>query len=140
LYNIEKKLEGNLMKTLKIALFASFLSAVAFAKPAFFGGITYKFGSGLENAGITTKVISDNKDKKVVIGAGATYYPWAKSNKQFGLDVSAGYNLKNTTVMAGWDFLQNQPSVSLGFNVSSKDSEDNNDEIADAKTNCNKNK
>jgi len=127
------------MKALKIIFISVMINGVVFAKPAFFGGITYKFGSGLENAGITTKVISDNKDKKVVIGAGATYYPWAKSGKQFGVDVSAGYNLKNTTVMAGWDFLQNQPSVSLGFNVSSNDNEDNsNDEIADAKTNCTK--
>ena len=122
----------------KLTLIFSFVVTV-FAKPAFFGGITYKFGNGLENAGITTKVISNDKNKKVVIGAGATYYPWAKSGKQFGVDVSAGYNLKNTTVMAGWDFLQNQPSVSLGINVGSSD-DDSNSDIPDATTNCKKTK
>lgn len=90
-----------------------------FASPAVMGGITYNFGSGdssLQNAGATVKVLSTATSNKPVVGAGVSYYPWASSGKQFGIDVSAGYGFKNGAVMGGWDFLKNQPSVSLGYN------------------------
>ena len=94
------------------------------ANPTFMGGITFKFGSDLSGVGATIKVISNEKKKKAVIAAGATYYPWEKDkNKQLGLDVSAGYNVnEHTTIMGGWDFLQNQPSVSLGIHPDSSNS------------------
>jgi len=86
------------------------------AKPAFMGGLTYKFGAdnSLENLGTTVKVLSSDEDKKAVVSAGASYYPWAKK-KQFGIDVGVGYSIKNVNVQAGWDFIANQPAVSLGY-------------------------
>ena len=121
----------------KLSFFILLSNMVVFASPAFVGGITYKFGSGLKNAGITAKVITSGEDKKAVVGAGVTYYPWEKKGKKFGLDVSAGYNFESATIMGGWDFLQNQPSVSLGFNKEiSSDDDDTNDDIQDAT--CNK--
>ncbi len=103
-----------------------FLSLFSFlsANPTFLGGITFKLGSDLSGVGATIKVISNEKEKKPVIAAGATYYPWGKDkNKQLGIDLSAGYNINNhTTVMGGWDFLQNQPSVSLGIHPDSTNS------------------
>ncbi len=95
-------------------------SAVSLAKPAVMGGITYNFGSGddaITGTGISIKVLSSGEKKKPVVGAGITYYPWAKDSKKIGIDVGAGYNVsKNTAVMGGWDFLKNQPTVSLGYN------------------------
>ena len=107
------------------ALIITASSILSFANPAFMGGFTFKFGgnNSMENAGATIKVVSSSEDKKPVIAAGVSYFPWAKDGKKYGLDVGAGYNVKNTTLMGGWDFLQNQPSVSLGYTkgVSSSD-------------------
>ncbi len=102
----------------KISLFSLLSLSFLFANPAVMGGITYNFGSSsdsLANVGASVKVLSTAKENKPVVGAGVSYYPWAKSDKQFGLDVSAGYSFKNGAVMGGWDFLKQQPSVSLGY-------------------------
>jgi len=111
----------------KISLFSLITITFLFANPAVMGGITYNFGSGddsLANAGATVKVLSTAKENKPVVGAGVSFYPWADKSKQFGLDVSAGYSFKNGAVMGGWDFLKQQPSVSLGYNqeISTEDS------------------
>jgi len=104
------------MKKLSFIILLALSSFTLFAKPAFMGGITYKFGTSnnLENLGTTVKVLTSSEDKKVTLGAGASYYPWAK-DKQFGLDVGVGYNTKNVNLQAGWDFIANQPAVSLGY-------------------------
>ena len=105
------------MRIFKVSTLLIFVTTFTFASPAVVGGITYHFGNGSDiakNAGATIKILSSGKDNKAVIGAGVTYYPWAE-DKKFGIDVSAGYNKKHTSVMAGWDFLQNQPTVSLGY-------------------------
>jgi hypothetical protein len=101
--------------------------SVASANPAVMGGVSYKFGASsdkLAGAGLTAKVLSTDKEKKPVVGAGVSFYPWAKADKKFGLDVSAGYNFSKGAVMGGWDFLQNQPSVSLGYNKGIKTDDD----------------
>ena len=116
---------------MKFRLFIFLIGYVVFvsANPAVMGGITYHFGGSssdaLKSAGATVKVLSTGKDKKPVIAAGFSYYPWASGSKKFGLDVSAGYTTKHTAVMGGWDFLQNQPTVSLGYNkeINSKSNE-----------------
>ena len=104
------------MKTKIFLITIVALSSFSFAKPAFMGGFTYKFGANnnLENLGTTIKVLSSGEDKKAVVSAGASYYPWAK-DKQFGLDLGVGYNTKKVNIQAGWDFIANQPSVSLGY-------------------------
>ncbi len=107
------------MKSLKLISFALISATYLLANPAVMGGITYNFGGSgdsAEGAGATVKVLSSGADKKPVVAAGFSYYPWASESKKFGLDVSAGYNIKNTAVMGGWDFIQNQPTVSLGYN------------------------
>ena len=89
------------------------------AKPAVMGGITFSFGGSdmsKTNAGATVKILSTSKEKKPVVGAGVSFYPWAQNDKKFGVDVSAGYNFQKGAVMGGWDFIQNQPSLSLGYN------------------------
>ncbi len=111
--------------------------SITYAKPAFMGGFTYKFGTNnsLENLGTTIKVLSSGEDKKAVVSIGASYYPWSKNN-QFGLDAAVGYNLKKVNLGAGWDFINNEPSVSLGYASSIKD--DTNKEVIDEETikNC----
>ena len=107
------------MKNLKLFSLAIVFTTVLSANPAVMGGITYNFGgsgNSAEGAGATVKVLSSGADKKPVVAAGFSYYPWAKESKKFGLDLSAGYNIKNSAVMGGWDFIQNQPTVSLGYN------------------------
>ena len=107
------------MKTLKFIALCLGASAFLYANPAVMGGITYSFGdskNSLEGAGVGVKVLSSGKDKKPVVGAGFTYYPWADEGEQFGLEAGVGYTVKNTAVMGGWDFLKKQPTVSLGYN------------------------
>ena len=84
----------------------------AWAEPAVMGGINYNFGG---DVGVTVKIISDNKDKKINFGAGVSYYPWSKSKQKFGLDAGVGYTQKKVTVMGGWDFLQNKANASVGY-------------------------
>ena len=125
----------------KIILTIVTMSISLFASPAINGGFTYKFGDSSaseENIGATLKVLSTSKDKKPVLGAGVSYYPWAKDDKKLGIDVSAGYNFKKGSVMAGWDFLQKEPSVSLGYNKEIKSDDKIDSEIQDAR--CNKGK
>ncbi len=126
------------MKSLKFIAMLFSLSAILSASPAVMGGITYHFGGSssdaLKGAGATIKVLSTGKDKKPVVAAGVSYYPWASDSKKFGLDISAGYTVKHSAVMGGWDFLQKQPTVSLGYNkeINAKGSEFG-DDIQDAR-------
>ncbi len=125
----------------KLALVTIAASFCLYASPAVSGGITYKFGGSdkpEENIGATVKVLSSSEAKKPVIGAGLSYYPMASSDKKLGLDVSAGYNFEKGAVMAGWDFLQNQASASVGYNKEIKADTKTDDEIQDAR--CNKGK
>ena len=113
------------MRAFKLSILLIGISGFLSASPAILGGITYHFGNGgdiAKSTGATVKVISSGKDNKAVVGAGVTYYPWAE-DKKFGFDVSAGYNKKHTAIMAGWDFLQNQPTVSLGYGKEVSDSD-----------------
>ena len=120
--------KGKIMKKLLLILVS--VAPILIASPAVMGGVTYNFGGNesnntLSGAGATIKVLSTSKEKKPVVGAGVSYYPWASEDKKFGIDVSAGYNFKKGAVMGGWDFLQNQPSVSLGYNKSINTKNDN---------------
>ena len=127
----------------KIILSLAVVVSFSFASPAITAGLTYSFGAAKDNplsgAGATVKVLSTSEVKKPVVGAGVSYFPWAK-DKKFGVDVSAGYNFKKGSIMGGWDFLQNQPSVSLGYNKEIKSEKDSKfvDGIQDAR--CDKSK
>ncbi len=111
----------------KVTLFSLLSFSILFANPAVMGGITYNFGSSsdaLANLGASLKILSTAEENKPVVGAGVSFYPLAKGDKQFGLDISAGYNFKKGAIMGGWDFLKEQPSLSLGYNkeISTEDS------------------
>ncbi|MBX2809066.1 MAG: hypothetical protein KTR20_10595 [Cellvibrionaceae bacterium] len=78
--------------------------------------VTYMVGVSLTltgDVGFTGKLLSNDKEEKLVLAAGATYYPF--SGNIFGVDASAGYILENGTVTGGWDFIQQVPQFSLGF-------------------------
>ncbi len=123
------------MKTLKLIALCLGASAFLYANPAVMGGFTYSFGSGsnsLSGAGVSLKILSSGKEKKPVVGAGVTYYPWAEEGKQLGVEVDAGYTVKNTAVMGGWDFLKKQPTVSLGYNKEIKSTSKFSNEPQDA--------
>lgn len=123
------------MKNLKLIILATISANILSANPAVMGGITYNFGgssSGAEGAGATIKVLSSGEDKKAVVAAGLSYFPWAKQDKKLGLDVSAGYNIKNSAIMGGWDFLKNQPTVSLGYSKEISSGDDKYAGIQDA--------
>jgi hypothetical protein len=124
------------MKNIIKSLFFVGATTILTANPAIMGGFTYKFGgnNSMENAGATLKILSTAEDKKPVIAAGVSFFPWAKDGKKYGLDVGAGYNVKNATIMGGWDFLQNQPSLSLGYSKGVSSSSDDDLKVIDDKT------
>ena len=109
------------MKRIVLVSFLLFgFVAQAQAGAAGFFGISYALGTSLGDFGITAKVISDDDENTGVLGAGASYYPFAEE-KKFGLDVSGGYLFKNSAVMAGFDFLKWKPLLSVGY-VNTEDS------------------
>lgn len=91
------------------ALFAAAPLSVQ-ADPAAFLGLTYHFGGKI---GVTAKILSSNKEHQGVAGLGGSYYFGTSS--PWGLDVGAGYNFDHASVLGGWDFLQQQPSISAGW-------------------------
>ena len=113
------------MKKLIItALMLGNMSSIALAQPVdcgtstdvtVMGGIAYSFGAGTtaENFGFTLKGLNTNEGDQFVVGAGGTYYPWSES--KFGIDLSAGYNGNESTVLAGYDFLRKAPVISGGL-------------------------
>ncbi|WP_201352500.1 hypothetical protein [Hydrogenimonas urashimensis] len=102
-----------------------------FAGPAGMFGVSYTWGGSIGNGevGLSAKVISDNKEDKVIAAAGVSYYPWAPVNK-FGADVSAGYLFDGVALTAGWDFIQSDWQVAAGY-VNTVD-DDNDHENASA--------
>lgn len=109
------------MKHVVIVSFLLFGFVVqAQAGAAGFFGISYALGTSLGDIGITAKVVSDDDENTGVLGAGASYYPFAEE-KKFGLDASVGYLFKNSAVMAGFDFLKWKPQLSVGY-VNTEDS------------------
>jgi hypothetical protein len=93
------------------ALYAG--SAVA-DSPTVMLGVAFNFGANpKENIGITGKVISTNEPHSFVIGAGGTYFPFAR--EQFGIDISGGYVTDNAAVTAGYDFMRWTPQISAGW-------------------------
>lgn len=86
----------------------------AIADPGVFLGVTYNFGGSV---GVSLKVLSTNKEDRGALAAGVSYYP-ATSN--FGVDAGAAYLFKNSAVTLGWDFLNSNPQVGVGY-VNTKD-------------------
>ena len=85
------------------------------ANPTFMIGIAIDFGADVDEAdvGLTAKILSSDRPDTFVFVGGLSYYPWSKD--QFGLDLSAGYNLDNFGASAGYDFLRWKPQISAGY-------------------------
>lgn len=83
--------------------------------PTFMLGIAVEFGDSSQtpDVGVTAKVISSNKPNQFVAGAGVSYFPL--SGDPFGIDLSAGFNLHNVTIMGGYDLLRQKPQISAGY-------------------------
>lgn len=105
------------MKKLYILLLLTTLPFTTQSDPAAFIGINYSFGGDL---GISVKALSDDDENNAVGAAGVSYYPMA-TNK-FGIDAGVGYAFDSYAVTAGWDFLQKQPVVSIGYADTDDDS------------------
>jgi len=96
------------------------VSQLASADPGVFFGVVYAFGAG-GGPGVSLKVLSTNKEDHAVVGAGATFYPFAQANR-FGLDAEAGYLAKDFAATVGWDFLQNGVQIGAGYVNTKNDS------------------
>jgi hypothetical protein len=72
-------------------------------------GVTYNFDGSV---GVSLKVLSTNKEDRGAVAAGVTFFP--RTNK-FGIDVGAGYVFRNAAVTLGWDFLNSNPQIALGY-------------------------
>jgi hypothetical protein len=86
----------------------------AIADPGVFLGVTYNFGGSV---GVSLKLLSTNKEDRGALAAGVSYYP---TTSKFGIDAGAGYLFKNGAVTLGWDFLNSNPQVGIGY-VNTKD-------------------
>ena len=106
-------------RSLIVFFFLLGMVAQAQAGPGGFFGISYVFGSSLGDFGLSAKILSDNDENTGVVGAGLSYFPFAKE-KKFGADLSAGYLFQNGAVTGGWDFLQRKPQLGIGY-VNTKD-------------------
>ena len=105
------------MKKLYILLLLAALPLTAQSDAAAFVGINYSFGG---NVGISVKALSDDDENNGVAAVGVSYYPMA-ANK-FGIDAGVGYAFDSYAVTAGWDFLQKEPVVSVGYADTDDDS------------------
>ncbi|MCD6580796.1 MAG: hypothetical protein J7K90_03260 [Desulfuromusa sp.] len=104
-----------MFKHLVILSFLLFgLVAQAQAGAGGFFGISYNFGTSVEDWGITAKIMSDDDANTAVVAAGVSYFPFAKE-KKFGADLSGGYLFENGAVTLGFDFLQWTPQLGLGY-------------------------
>ncbi len=94
-----------------LALFSILLAttAPAFAAPGAFFGIVYNFGGSV---GVSLKALSTNREERGAFSAGVSYFPL--TNK-FGIDVGAGYLFRNGAATAGWDFLNSNPQMGMGY-------------------------
>jgi len=105
------------MKKLYLLLLLAALPLTAQSDAAAFVGINYSFGG---NFGISVKALSDDDENNGVAAVGVSYYPMA-ANK-FGIDAGVGYAFDSYAVTAGWDFLQKEPVVSVGYADTDDDS------------------
>jgi hypothetical protein len=103
------------MKKLILAAALGLGATGAHADAGFMVGVSYNFDGRAAPSGLgfTAKVLTSDKEDKWVGAAGVTLLPWAQ--RRVGVDVSAGYTFDNSTVLVGYDFLQQAPQVSAGW-------------------------
>ncbi len=99
------------MKRTLLAILFTTLSASAFAAPGLFLGLTYNFDSS--GLGLSFKILSTRRQDRPAVGVGVSYMPYIQN--RFGADVSAGYVFNHGAVTAGWDFINDEPQMGLGY-------------------------
>ncbi|MEQ1771514.1 MAG: tail fiber domain-containing protein [Devosia sp.] len=77
-------------------------------------GIAAEFGDSGPDVGVTAKVLSTNHSNNFVVGGGISWFP-TSTDQPIGLDLSAGLNLTNFTILGGYDFLRQAPQISAGY-------------------------
>lgn len=109
------KFNAKTTSVVSVVMFGMLYASQAFAgSPTVMLGLAFDFGANpKENVGVTAKVISNNDPDHFIVGAGGTYFPFAK--EQFGADLSAGYVTDHAAVTAGYDFLRWTPQISAGW-------------------------
>ena len=85
------------------------------SNPVAMVGIAFNFGGKIskESLGLTVKILSSDRQDRVVAAAGVTYFPWAPN--KFGLDIGGGYNFDKVTALVGYDLLNKKPQASIGY-------------------------
>ena len=74
-----------------------------------FIGLTYNFGGSV---GISVKVLSTDKQDHAAAALGVAYYP---TEKKFGADIGAAYVGNNIAGTLGWDFMNKQAQIGVGY-------------------------
>tara|TARA_R110002074_G_scaffold152936_1_gene307561 strand:- start:124412 stop:124774 length:363 start_codon:yes stop_codon:yes gene_type:complete len=105
------------MKKIYALLLLLALPLSAHSDAAVFIGINYTFGG---NLGLSIKALSDDDENNGVAAVGVSYYPMAEN--KLGIDAGVGYAFDSYAVTAGWDFLQKEPVVSVGYADTDDDS------------------
>lgn len=85
------------------------------SNPVAMVGIAFNFGGKIskESLGLTVKILSSDRQDRVVAAAGVTYFPWAPN--KIGLDIGGGYNFEKVTALVGYDLLNKKPQASIGY-------------------------
>lgn len=89
-------------------------------------GVAYNFSGGqasLNDLGLTAKILNSDKENKWVAAFGTTVYPW--NSQMFGVDISGGYNIEDSAVLFGYDFLKGAAQISGGWANTDDDSNTN---------------
>jgi hypothetical protein len=85
------------------------------SSPTFMLGVSFSFGGQASpQPGVTLNVLSSNRRDRFVGAAGVTWYPMSQGN-QIGLGAGLGYTFNHGAVVMGYDFLNQQPQVSVGY-------------------------
>ena len=88
--------------------------SVAQAEPSLLLGFALNFGGGESpSVGVTSKILSDNREDRFVGAAGVTYF--LDDGGYFGADLGIGRTFKNSAATLSYDFLNNRPQISAGW-------------------------
>ncbi len=102
------------MKTYR-TLLASLLfcsSASVMADTGVFVGVVYDFGQK-SDLGFSAKLVSNDKEDKVVGTLGLSYFPTA--TYKLGADIGLGYTYKNGLVTGSYDIFNKKPQIGIGY-------------------------
>lgn len=104
-----KKIPSILVRGLIVG--AAFLgSASLWADPAVMAGVTLNTNG---EVGFSVSVLSSDEENDTVASVGLSLFP--SSSDPIGLNVGAGQNFDNTSVVVSWDVIHSVPLLSVGY-------------------------